>query len=389
MRAKRLDINAVKFGKAEKRPNGFLHVPIRATRTGVFKYVMSDGSIRRELRLPEEVFKEESMATLSNVSITDDHPKGMVNAKNAKRLSIGFTGDTPIKDKNFLAIKGVITDEKAIQEIDEKGSQEVSCGYTAELEETSGVWEGETYDAIQRNIEYNHLALVDQGRAGPEARLILDSQDAVLYNESISIQRGDSMKVKIGDKEFEVSDEAGKAINDMMKKHDEEMSKLKASKDACAEEKDKAEGKADSLKKDLDKETARADSLEAKNKTLEEEKKTVEEKMDNLDLDKMVSERANLVEKASKFLPEEKFDGVKDIEVKKKVVAHVLKDVKLDEKSDEYINASFETLTIAESKTDKLADAFNKKAEKEDNKETSFGSDELTKSTEDAYKTKF
>ena len=51
--------------------------------------------------------------------------------------------------------------------------RELSCGYNLRLDETPGVWEGQPYDAIQRDIEINHLALVDKARAGEQARLNL------------------------------------------------------------------------------------------------------------------------------------------------------------------------------------------------------------------------
>ncbi|MFI7909566.1 DUF2213 domain-containing protein, partial [Acinetobacter baumannii] len=43
------------------------------------------------------------------------------------------------------------------------------------------MWNGQEYDAIQRNIRVNHLAIVPRGRAG-NARLNLDRHDAVLFN---------------------------------------------------------------------------------------------------------------------------------------------------------------------------------------------------------------
>ena len=54
--------------------------------------------------------------------------------------------------------------------------RELSCGYNLRLDETPGVWEGQPYDAIQRDIEINHLALVDKARAGEQARLNIDGQ---------------------------------------------------------------------------------------------------------------------------------------------------------------------------------------------------------------------
>ena len=53
----------------------------------------------------------------------------------------------------------------------------MSLGYNLDLEETPGVWEGQPYDVIQRNIVINHLALVMEARAGDQARLNIDGRD--------------------------------------------------------------------------------------------------------------------------------------------------------------------------------------------------------------------
>ena len=75
---------------------------------------------------------------------------------------IGFTGELVEKvDDTFLKTSVTITDADTIEKI-EAGKTEVSAGYEAELEETPGVFDGEPYDCIQRNIIYNHVSLVDR-----------------------------------------------------------------------------------------------------------------------------------------------------------------------------------------------------------------------------------
>jgi len=395
MRHKRIEIfDFAQYRNAVITDQGFMKVPIRATRVGVFKYYTADGSLTRELRLPEEVFSEESMASLASVPITDQHPKEMVNAKNAKRHTIGFTGEKVEKvDNFFLDVNGIITHDEAIKRAMAKGAQEVSCGYTADIEMSSGVFNGETYDAIQRNIRYNHVALVDKGRAGPDVKLRLDEHDAVLYNENINLDKSEdkSMKVKIGDKEYEMSDEAGKAVMDFMKKKDEEMKKLKGDKEGMEKEKKDALEKVETTTKELDKAQAKADSLEAENTSLKEEVKKSEEKMDSKQIHELVKERKELESAAKKILgDEEKMDELDNMEIKKKVVAKALPNVKVEEKSDEYINTSFETLTNIEVKADHLAEIFNKKEEEnEDEKKDSLTPEqELQIKTEESYKNK-
>jgi hypothetical protein len=58
----------------------------------------------------------------------------------------------------------------------EAGKRELSCGYRCVYDFTKGVFQGAAYDAIQRTIRGNHLALVHSGRMGPDVA-VLDSID--------------------------------------------------------------------------------------------------------------------------------------------------------------------------------------------------------------------
>lgn len=68
------------------------------------------------------------------------------------------------------------------------GKIELSPGYRCEYVEQSGVFEGERYDYIQTNILGNHLALVTQGRTGPDV--------AVLDHLKITLDTGEFMPKK-------------------------------------------------------------------------------------------------------------------------------------------------------------------------------------------------
>jgi hypothetical protein len=71
-----------------------------------------------------------------------------------------------------------------IAQIDSGDLKEISCGYWARYEPSPGVTpEGEPYDGIQRDILYNHAALLapGHGRQGPNVALRTDSSDNVLH----------------------------------------------------------------------------------------------------------------------------------------------------------------------------------------------------------------
>jgi len=52
------------------------------------------------------------------------------------------------------------------------GKKELSCGYRCRYEYTPGVFEGVKYDYVQREIRGNHLALVENGRMGPDVAVL-------------------------------------------------------------------------------------------------------------------------------------------------------------------------------------------------------------------------
>lgn len=67
------------------------------------------------------------------------------------------------------------TFSEAMANLIRQGKRELSCGYRCKYEFVNGNFEGQPYDAIQREIRGNHLALVNQGRMGSEVA-VLDSK---------------------------------------------------------------------------------------------------------------------------------------------------------------------------------------------------------------------
>ena len=143
------------------------------TSVGIFVYHNPDGSERRELRLPEEVFAEKSLASYKGKPIIVTHDAGYVDTDNVKEESIGTILSEGYRDGDDVRAEIIIHDTDSLKKYK---MRELSCGYNLRLDETPGVWEGQPYDALQRDIEINHLALVDKARAGEQARLNIDGQ---------------------------------------------------------------------------------------------------------------------------------------------------------------------------------------------------------------------
>lgn len=171
-RVMRLD--SIKLDDTYWTEEGYLIDHPIVTSCGIFEYTNPDGSVRRELRLPENVFDEASLATYEGKPIIITHDAGKVDKNNVDQEQIGTILSKGYQDGNDVRAKIVIHDTDALRRC---GLRELSLGYNLTTDETPGVWNGQPYDAIQKNIEINHLALVANARAGEQARLNIDGQE--------------------------------------------------------------------------------------------------------------------------------------------------------------------------------------------------------------------
>src|SRR5688572_1127688 len=122
-------------------------------------------------------------------------------------------------------------------------------GYLADVVHEPGVTpSGEHFDAVQRGIKFNHLALLPLGgaRAGSGARLRLDGNE----EPESSPTSEEIMKVKIDGIEYDVG--SASHIQALEKRHLAEQDRA-----------DKAEQERDAAQAALGKATAKADALEA------------------------------------------------------------------------------------------------------------------------------
>lgn len=89
-----------------------------------------------------------------------DHPKGIV---------VGSTGTEASFEAPYLRNALNLWDQGAIDDVEDDVKKEISCGYRYVADMSPGVTpEGEAYDGVMRNIVGNHVALVREGRAGPD-----------------------------------------------------------------------------------------------------------------------------------------------------------------------------------------------------------------------------
>ena len=317
--------NATKVGRL---PSGGARIPAVLTRVGVFTYRNPDGSERRELRPPEEVFHADSLETLRDAPVIEGHPD-MVRTDNWKELSRGHVSGLPVADGSLVSAVLAVQEPETLDRVDSGALQGISCGYTCVEDRTPGVWNGERYDLVQRKIRYNHVGLGPEnwGRAGKEASLRLDSASVCVFEETRA-----KMKIVFDGVEYEACSE--EHVLAMAKRVDALTVELADERKA----KDVATAKCDALAEDLKAEQAKLAAA-----------------VDSTKLDAAVAERVALIVDATKVLGEGyKFDGLSAAKIMTDAILSVKPELKLDGRSEDYLRARFDGLVEAGARSDSI-----------------------------------
>ena len=153
-----------------KTPEGFLvcqNVPI--ARTGYQKYYAQELDENAEpnvvvnvYRSPDEVFSPATLASFEGKPVTNEHPSEDVTPENYAKYSKGHVQHVRVgkgDDSDKIMADLYITDPELMQLIQD-GKRDVSAGYYAEDKEDKNG------RICQTHIRGNHIAVVDEGRAG-------------------------------------------------------------------------------------------------------------------------------------------------------------------------------------------------------------------------------
>lgn len=162
-----------------RTPEGFLickNVPI--ARVGTQEYLGEELGLEgyenvlvNVVRTEQEVFSHKTIASFEGKPFTDDHPEQeeFVTTENYKRYVKGHVtnvrrGQGDFSDKLLADI--IVYDKTVIEEIENNQKREISCGYACDYNVD------ENGDVFQVNITGNHVALVDEGRAGHSVKIL-------------------------------------------------------------------------------------------------------------------------------------------------------------------------------------------------------------------------
>lgn len=337
MRCRVSDLLSV--SKREITPQGYMLAPATIARCGVQEYSRGelglDGNPNatvRLMRLPEEVFRPETIASFENVPITDDHPPVGVDAANWSEYGCGHVRDVARKDGDLLGAHLFVMDGGLVAKI-AGGKDKLSCGYSFDLDMTPGVaTDGALYDGLMRNIIGDHVADVDSPRGGPVCRIGDKSKETSMATRKVTV---DGLPLELD--EFQAA-----AVEKLVKDRDKVIEDF----DAAVDGHKKAIGAKDALLKDKD---AQIVAKDAEIKRLTDELTAAKA----IDIDALVTERTTVATDAKKLAPELEAKGSAH-EIRKAAIAVAC----ADSTNKAVADAVFGTAGIDKATEDQVKAAF-------------------------------
>lgn len=156
--------------------NGYLHVGIsNITKEQVAPYLGSEipgfeglglkpDEIYNVYRPASELSKPATVESLNGIPVLLKHAEDSAEAPASNR--VGSTGTDAKWEPPYLTNSLHIQDADAIRRINDGTMREISMGYFYTPVLKHGEFEGEPYDIVMTDISCNHVALVEEGRAG-------------------------------------------------------------------------------------------------------------------------------------------------------------------------------------------------------------------------------
>lgn len=157
--------------KRRTATGGYL-VDATLARVGVMDYPERK---QRHYNSPEVL--QANLDAIVTAPVTNRHPSTMVTADTYQEVACGHVVGTPSFKEGKVFATLAIQDANLIADIESGFCREVSMGYIAHAEPAQGEFEGQVYDTVRKEIEWNHIAVVPAGRAGKDVCLCLDSAE--------------------------------------------------------------------------------------------------------------------------------------------------------------------------------------------------------------------
>lgn len=155
-------------------PEGFLIVPAVIAK----KMILDYPEYGRKEFIGDAIFEKTFLDSANGCPVTLEHPERFgvpenVDKRNFSEHVVGIVID-PVADKESGEVRANIKlfDADVISLVKSGIVRELSQGYVCELNFNTGEFNGEKYDAEQKNILLNHIAIVKNGRAGKNVTIL-------------------------------------------------------------------------------------------------------------------------------------------------------------------------------------------------------------------------
>lgn len=278
-----IDLNAV-----QRTSEGFLVLNAAPARAGDYEYSAHEVWELFPLADPHQTVigrietqdLKNALDTFKGAVITNDHPWPFVHFDNIQSLQVGHMGDAVSIKDDLVTQKAYITNGGMIAEI-EAGKQELSIGFVADLSKVENKAQNEP-DFYIRNIKINHVAVVQEGRAGETARLthstktnggaLLFEQRAIRNSKPLTNQKQEKNmpSMLIHGVSYEVDQQVADAIAAERADHAEKLKNAKTQTDEALAEASKFEDERDTLQASNDELTNKSDAAAIANAVKDE-----------------------------------------------------------------------------------------------------------------------
>lgn len=345
---------------------GFLHasnVPI--ARVGVFPYLHADGTWTNEAKLPEEILSDSTVESANNKPVTNDHPVDdgknvLVDKSNSRQYAKGFTADNAHIEGDTLKVGLTVMDPQLIDAIQNDSKQELSIGFQTDVVPTSGEYKGTKYDSVQRNIQINHVAVVDKAREGHNIRITGDSAQMAVNDKPRKEKEmaKDNKKNALDDADngkssstssstpsssSSSSDDKDKQIADLKQQVKDLQAQLANKNSNSNDEDDSGDNKDTSKSKPKPK--PKSDSIDAEIEELKAERDKYKEKVEGDSFNKAFDERIKLIDDAKKILGDSyDFKGKSNKQIKIDSIKKADSTIDVDDKPDAYYDGILEVI---------------------------------------------
>jgi hypothetical protein len=362
----------ITLGTPRRTKEGYMAVRAKAARAGVYDYLgreldpkgehFAADQVVKVYRPESEVFAQDAVHSFLLKPITDDHPSKPITADNWQGQAKGVNAGA-LRDGEYLAFDLVLMDSDMIAKV-EAGKRELSNGYSSDIGIEDGTApDGTAYDAVQRHIRGNHIAIVRAGRAGHECRIgdVATCDTATvellerLLDERTYTELGDD-----GKKARQRREAVDNGVSQMATKTIQFDGMPIEATDQAESAIRKLEGQlADSAKAKAAAET-KVGELTATVATKDGEIAGLNQKLKDAEvgpaqLEKLVADRSAVIAKAKTIVPAVVTDGKSDAEIRAAVVAAKLGDAAPTDENG--IAGAFAALT-ADAKPDPVRDAL-------------------------------